>query len=197
MLVNSSTEVNVRYLLVKLAFANVQVAVSGYGSAVPAPFAAADRIVASPLKRTEPAQRDDHRPPLGRAVGAVLRADVEHLRLAAAGQRGAGDRGRVRRRLPAAHLVERRGGHRGDLADDRGEGGAGRGRRPCCPPWAQPPLPPLSTRPSTTATTTTIAPPASSSRFAPLRLLLRGPLRRKPCPPVPAPPRHAAAAAPE
>jgi cytochrome bd ubiquinol oxidase subunit II len=38
-------------------------------------------------ERAEPAQRHHHRPPLERAVRAVLRAQVEHLRLAAGSQR--------------------------------------------------------------------------------------------------------------
>ena len=50
MLVYPSTGVNVRYGLVKLDFANVQVGVSGYGSALPPPSLAADRMGASPLK---------------------------------------------------------------------------------------------------------------------------------------------------
>ncbi len=47
-----------------------------------------------PLKRPEAAQRHGHGPPLGRAVRAVLGADVEHLGLAAGGQHlGRADRG--------------------------------------------------------------------------------------------------------
>ena len=48
MLVCSSTGVNVRYLLVYVAWTNVQVGVLGSGSASPAPFAAAECTVASP-----------------------------------------------------------------------------------------------------------------------------------------------------
>ena len=48
MLVCSSTEENVRYWLVYLALANVQVGVLGKGSACPAPLAAAECTVASP-----------------------------------------------------------------------------------------------------------------------------------------------------
>src|SRR5271165_6594837 len=48
MLVCSSTGVNVRYLLVYVAWTNVQVGVLGKGSALPAPLAAAECTVASP-----------------------------------------------------------------------------------------------------------------------------------------------------
>src|SRR5580693_237725 len=48
MLVCNSTVEKVRYWLVYLAWRNVQVGVLGKGSAVPAPFAAAECMVASP-----------------------------------------------------------------------------------------------------------------------------------------------------
>src|SRR5215469_9577317 len=50
MFVCISTGVNVRYLLVYLAFANVQVGVFGYTSACPLPFLLAECVVASPEK---------------------------------------------------------------------------------------------------------------------------------------------------
>ena len=102
----------------------------GNGSALPAPSCAALRVVARPLNVPNrlSATIIDHRS--AAQYGTVLRAHVEHLGLAAAGQRRAADAGRRRGHRAAAHLVERRGGHRGDRPDERGEARAGRARRP-------------------------------------------------------------------
>ena len=83
---------------------------------------------AEPGERAEPAQGHDHRPALGRAVGAVLGAHVEHLGLAVGRQRRpAGDGLGLRADLAAAvpDLVERAGRHARDVGHHAGQGRAG------------------------------------------------------------------------
>src|SRR5580692_5684584 len=79
---------------------------------------------AEPGEGTEPAQRDDHRPPLRRAVRAVVRPYVEQFRLAARGEQLPADRGNVvaARRVDAADaaVVDRA---RADLIQDASRNG--------------------------------------------------------------------------
>src|SRR5215469_8756199 len=166
MLVYSSTGVNVRYALVKVTCANVQVAVSGKGSAVPAPFLVPERVVASPLNvpkrlsattiaHRSAAQYGQNSPPMYSISGfppLVSGAPVIGFGFAAA--------------FPAPTFSRVAVGTvvvvvtRSASADP-----VGRVPAPPPPELLDGEFPLVSTNPSTIPTTATIDPPAISNRF--------------------------------